>query len=131
MILPLRLCRLSPLTVFCVLVAGTLASLSLEESTRHILTTYRPSTKHPNIRHQVRICVSDTKKPCHWFLFVFLEKEPLEGPNLHLFLNGFCSRTHEICFCVKGTTWCEPDVRKTYVDVVVQVDKSQTGRSPA
>lgn len=32
--------------------SANLTSLSLEENTGHLLATYRPTNKHPHIRHQ-------------------------------------------------------------------------------
>jgi len=37
---------------FCVYLAN-LTSLSLEDTTSHILATYRPTSRWPNVRHQV------------------------------------------------------------------------------
>ena len=34
---------------------GNLTSLSLEETTGHILASYRPTTRNPSLRHQVRV----------------------------------------------------------------------------
>jgi len=38
--------------VCCVYIAN-LTSLSLEDTTSHILATYRPTSRWPNVRHQV------------------------------------------------------------------------------
>jgi len=37
----------------CFHLSANLTSLSLEENTGHLLATYRPTAKCPNIRHQV------------------------------------------------------------------------------
>jgi len=44
--------------LMCLCVAN-LTSLSVEETTSHLLATYRPTTRWPNVRHQVStaLCV--------------------------------------------------------------------------
>ncbi len=90
---------------------GNLTSLHLEEESRKLLATYRPTTKHPSVRH----VVSALQYHSGQYITARLANICVSQPLLEPFLTG---QRKQMCFCHDQLQPCKPGQRLRTIALV-------------